>query len=128
MKVVLSLLILIGPVLVQAADLPVSRHDFVVIAHRGDHARAHENTLTAIERTIGAGVDYVEIDVRRTADGHYVLMHDSTVDRMTDGHGPVANLTLAQIRSLHVRDLKLPQIPADHVPTFDEALAAIKGG
>ncbi len=111
----------------QGADLPAPRHAFTVIAHRGDRARAHENTLAAIEQAIMAGVDYVEIDVRRTADGHYVLMHDGTVDRMTDGHGKVSELTLAQLQSFHVRDSKRPQIPADHLPTFNEALIAIKG-
>jgi glycerophosphoryl diester phosphodiesterase len=119
--------LVLTPLLLTGADLPLSRHSFTVIAHRGNHTRAHENTLTAIEHAIAAGVDYVELDVRRTADGNYVLMHDRTVDRMTDGHGPVAQLTLAQLQSLHVRDLKRPQIPTDHLPTFDEALAAIKG-
>lgn len=120
-------LLLLLVVSAQGADLPAPRHAFTVIAHRGDHERAHENTLTAIEQAIMAGVDYVELDVRRTADGHYVLMHDSTVDRMTDGHGRVAELTLSKLQSLHVRDLKRPQMPADHLPTFDEALIAIKG-
>jgi glycerophosphoryl diester phosphodiesterase len=115
------------PLLVVGADLPQPRHSFIVIAHRGNHTRAHENTLTAIEHAIEAGVDYVEIDVRRTADGNYVLIHDSTVDRMTDGHGTVAQMTLAQLQSLHVRNAKRPQIPPDHVPTFNEALGAIKG-
>lgn len=118
---------LIAGAAIQAADLPTSRHDFTVIAHRGDHTLAHENTLTAIEHAIAAGVDYVEIDVRRTADGNYVLMHDPTVDRMTDGHGQVARMTLAQLESLHVRDAKRPQIPPDHLPIFYEALSAIKG-
>jgi glycerophosphoryl diester phosphodiesterase len=115
------------PLLVAGANLPLAGHSFIVIAHRGNHTRAHENTLTAIEHAVAAGVDYVEIDVRRTMDGNYVLMHDSTVDRMTDGHGPVAQMTLAQLQSLHVRDLKRPQIPPDHLPTFNEALVAIKG-
>ena len=122
-----SLCLLAMLALAQGADLPAPRHAFTVIAHRGDHARAHENTLTAIEQAIVAGVDYVELDVRRTLDGQYVLMHDSTVDRMTDGHGKVSELTLQQLQSLHVRDSKRPQIPADHLPTFDEALIAIKG-
>jgi len=115
------------PLLVVGADLPQTRHVFVVSAHRGNHTRAHENTLTAIEHAIAAGVDYVEIDVRRTADGNYVLMHDPTVDRMTEGHGSVAQMTLAQLQSLHVRDAKRPQIPPDHVPTFNEALSTVKG-
>jgi glycerophosphoryl diester phosphodiesterase len=109
------------------AELPVPRHAFTVIAHRGDHTRAHENTLTAIEHAVAAGVDYVELDVRRTLDGNYVLMHDSTVDRMTDGRGPVAQMTLAQLQSLHVRDSRRPQIAPDRIPTFSDALGAIKG-
>lgn len=105
----------------------MSRHSFTVIAHRGDHTRAHENTLTAIENAIAAGVDYVEIDVRRTQDGNYVLMHDSTVDRMTDGHGSVAKMTLAQLQALPVRDAKRPEIAPDRIPSFNETLAVIKG-
>src|SRR5512136_3029431 len=73
-----------------AAELPPAKHAFIVIAHRGNHARAHENTLTALKHAMEAGVDYAEIDVRRTSDGCHVLMHDSKVDRMTDGHGPVS--------------------------------------
>ncbi len=111
----------------EAAELPPSRHNFVVIAHRGDHARAHENTLTALQHAIDAGVDYAEIDVRRTIDGKYVLMHDRTVDRMTTGHGPVDQLTLLQIEAVRVRGPKPRKIPDDRVPTFAEVLSLIKG-
>jgi glycerophosphoryl diester phosphodiesterase len=110
-----------------AADLPRTTHSFVVIAHRGDQFAAHENTLTALRQAAEAGIDYVEIDVRRTADGHYVLMHDSTVDRMTDGQGRVSELSLEQIRALKVRDQKRPQIAGDRVPTLEEALNVVKG-
>ena len=110
-----------------AAELPPPKHAFTVIAHRGNHTRAHENTLTALRHAIEAGVDYAEIDLRRTSDGHHVLMHDSTVDRMTDGRGAVAELTLAQIQALHVRDLKRPEIAPDRVPTFSEVLTLVKG-
>jgi glycerophosphoryl diester phosphodiesterase len=112
---------------IHAADLPRAAHSFAVIAHRGDRFAAHENTLTALRQAAEAGIDYVEIDVRRTADGHYVLMHDSSVDRMTDGQGKVSELSLEQIRALKVRDKKRPEIAVDRVPTFEEALAAIKG-
>jgi glycerophosphoryl diester phosphodiesterase len=114
-------------VTLNAAELPLAKHSFIVIAHRGDHTRAHENTLKAFRDAADAGIDYVEIDVRRTSDGHYVLMHDSTVDRMTDGHGKISQMTLAQVRALQVRDLKRPELPPDRIPTFAEALAAIKG-
>lgn len=109
------------------AELPAPKHAFTVIAHRGCHTNAHENTLTAINHAIAAGVDYAEIDVRRTSDGQYVLMHDSTLDRMTDGHGAVAALSLAQLRKLSVRDLKRPEIPPDRIPTLDEVLSLAKG-
>ena len=121
------LLLLLLPLMAGAADLPATRHTFVVIAHRGNHTHAHENTLTALQAAIDAGVDYAEIDVRPTADGHYVLMHDRTVDRMTDGHGAVKELSLAQIQGLHVRNLKRPEIATDKVPTFGEVLKLIKG-
>jgi glycerophosphoryl diester phosphodiesterase len=110
-----------------AADLPQSAHPFIVIAHRGCRAEAHENTIKALQDAIAAQVDYAEIDVRRTRDGRYILLHDSTVDRMTDGHGPVKQLTFEQVRKLHVRDAKRPQIAADRIPTFEEALLAVKG-
>jgi glycerophosphoryl diester phosphodiesterase len=130
-RVKTPLLFLITSVLLVApargADLPQTTHPFVVIAHRGDRLAAHENTLTAFRKAAEAGIDFVEIDVRRTADDHYVLMHDSTVDRMTDGRGKVSELTLEIIRGLKVRDTRRPQIPPDRVPTFEEVLATIKG-
>ena len=46
------------------------------------------------------GADHVEVDIRLTSDGVAVLMHDSTVDRTTDGTGPIANMTLAQVKQL----------------------------
>ena len=127
MKPCSYLLLLLFASLVDSAELPRLHHNFAVIAHRGNHARAHENTLTALQHAIEAGADYAEIDVRGTVDGHHVLMHDRNVDRMTDGHGQVNQLTLAEIRKLNVRDKNRPQIPADRVPTFEESLVLIKG-
>jgi glycerophosphoryl diester phosphodiesterase len=54
-------------------------------------------------------------------------MHDSTVNRMTDGQGKVSQMTLDQLRALKVRDLKRPEVAPDRIPTLEEALAAIKG-
>lgn len=50
------------------------------------------------------GVDIVEIDVRKTQDGQLVLMHDATVDRATDGKGRVSEHTLAELKSMHLRN------------------------
>lgn len=109
---------------VHSADLPTLKHSFVVIAHRGEHQHHHENTLEAIEGAIEAGADFVELDIRRSKDGHYLLMHDSTVDRMTDGHGAVASLTWDKLRKLKVQDRSLANVPPSRIPSFDEVLKA----
>lgn len=110
-----------------AADLPTLRRSFVVIAHRGDHTQIPENTIDAIEQAVAAGADFVEIDARQTRDGHFVLMHDRTVNRTTDGNGAVSDLTLAEIKALRVRDPKRPDLPPKRVPTFEEALDTMHG-
>lgn len=82
------------------AKLPVSKHQFIVIAHRGSHLVKPENTLEAIEAAIAAGADYVEADLRTTKDGHLVLCHDKSVDRTTDGKGLVKDLSSSEIFKL----------------------------
>ena len=77
--------------------------DVIVIAHRACHASAPENSIAALKVCIAAGIDGVELDVRHTRDGVAVVMHDPTVDRTTDGHGAVAELTLAELQMLHLR-------------------------
>lgn len=92
-----------------------------VIAHRGEHVHHAENSIPAIESAIALGADYAELDVRTTSDGKLVLMHDKTVDRTTDGHGEVKDLTAEQIAGLTFKEY------GGHVPTFDEALDVAKG-
>ncbi|MBM3501711.1 MAG: glycerophosphodiester phosphodiesterase family protein, partial [Armatimonadetes bacterium] len=98
-------------------------------------------TLAALDLGIEVGVDGVEIDVRRTADDHYVLMHDDTVDRTTNGQGQVAELTLEQVRALEIRWTPMQfirktqfPVPPDaerfqhlKVPTLGEALDRARG-
>jgi len=107
----------------RAADLPTRKHAFAVIAHRGAHQQHHENTLEAFEAAIEAGADYIEMDVRASRDGRYLLMHDSTVDRMTDGSGSVAGLAWTELEALQVRDPSLANVPPSRIPTLEEALA-----
>ncbi|MFN7934113.1 MAG: glycerophosphodiester phosphodiesterase family protein [Bryobacteraceae bacterium] len=90
-----------------------------VIAHRGEHLAHAENTVAAIDAAIRLGSDFVEIDVRTTRDGAFVLMHDAGVERMTGGKGMVAELSLAQIRELRMN--------GERVPTLDEALDTMRG-
>ncbi len=99
-------------------------HHFIVCAHRGDHTEAPENSLDAYEWAAKEGADYGEADLRLTKDGVIVLMHDDTVDRTTDGHGRVSDMTLEEIKSLH---FKHPLRPDEKVPTFEELLRDIRG-
>lgn len=124
--VLVGLVQLVGGFRIGAATLPVLQHSFVVIAHRGEHQRHHENTLEAINAAVEVGADFVELDLRHSKDGRYLLLHDSTVDRMTDGHGAVASLSWNQIRKLTVRNRSRTNIPPSRIPSFDEVLAACR--
>ena len=69
-----------------------------VVAHRGGALLGPpENTIPAIEKAIEVGADLIEIDIRQTSDGHLVLMHDATVNRTTNGSGPVSAMTLDEV-------------------------------
>jgi glycerophosphoryl diester phosphodiesterase len=110
----------------------------IAIAHRGCHAAAPrrglgtapENSRAALLRCAAMGVEVMETDVRRTRDGYLVMVHDEGVDRTTDGKGRVADLTLAQIRALRLRDDEGgadARLTEERVPTLDELLALAKG-
>jgi glycerophosphoryl diester phosphodiesterase len=96
----------------------------IVVGHRGASASHPENTLPSFEGAIGAGADVVELDVRVTADGEAVVMHDLDVSVTTDGTGFVHELTLAQIKRL---DASRGRGEPVHVPTFREALELLSG-
>ena len=66
-----------------------------LFAHRGGARIAPENTIEAFAAGLAAGADRLEMDVHATSDGHVVVLHDPTVDRTTDGTGPVREMTLA---------------------------------
>lgn len=101
-----------------------------VAAHRGQWRDHPENSLPAILQAARDGAEVIEIDIKRTKDGHLVLMHDDTVDRTTNGSGRVEDLTLAQIKDLRLRQ-GLGNGPAPvsdlQVPTFAETLEAVSG-
>jgi glycerophosphoryl diester phosphodiesterase len=73
---------------------------FLAFAHQGGGLLAPENTLAAFERGAAFHPDALELDIQLTRDGTIVVSHDPTVDRMTDGHGRIADLTLAEIQRL----------------------------
>ena len=102
----------------------------MVIAHRACWHKAPENSLKAIEACIKIGVDMVEIDVRRTRDGVLVLMHDATIDRMTNGQGPIKGLEFKTLKSLQLREGDggaHAAITPLKIPTLEAVLRAIKG-
>lgn len=82
-----------------------------VIAHRGASAALPEHTLEAYELAIKEGADGLECDVRLTADGQLVCMHDRTVQRTSDGSGVVSSMTLAQLSELDFGSWKSPAAP-----------------
>ena len=128
-----------------AADVPtpssrvdVLRHrletpkadDVMVIAHRACWHEAPEDSLPAIEACIAMNVDMVEIDVQITADGQLVIMHDETVDRTTNGAGCIGDLTLAELKSLYLKERQggdQAALTEHKIPTLEEALAVIRG-
>ena len=75
----------------------LSLTDHVAVAHRGGSALRPENTLLAFDHAVALGVDGLECDVHLSRDGEVVVIHDATLDRTTDGTGPVSALTAAQL-------------------------------
>jgi glycerophosphoryl diester phosphodiesterase len=88
------------------------------IGHRGAAGHAPENTLAAIETGIRLGVDFVEIDVRRTADGVLVALHDASVRRTTDGRGRVNAVSVRQLRAFNAGN-------GERIPTVEEVLKSV---
>ena len=91
-----------------------------VIGHRGVAGLEPENTLRSFRHAIELGVDYVECDIHLTADGWPVVIHDETVDRTTNGSGPVAQMAFADLRRLDAGG-------GERVPTLEEVLDCIQG-
>jgi glycerophosphoryl diester phosphodiesterase len=73
---------------------------FLVIAHRGGRSLGPEGTLYTFRKAVELGVDVLEMDVRSTADGHLIILHDDRVDRTTNATGLVENFTLAELKKL----------------------------
>lgn len=101
--------------------------DYVwVAAHRADYVFAPENSIQALENAIYFGADLIETDVRLTKDGHVIMMHDYTVDRMTNGTGRVSNLTLEEIKALRLKN-NWGGATDYQVPTLEEFIQVAKG-
>ena len=107
-------------------ELRNPKSDYVfVIAHRADWSNFPENSLEAIESSIKMGVDIVELDIHRTADGELVVCHDRTINRTTNGKGAIKELTLDYIKSCNLR-AGHNAVTRYKMPTLAEALDVCK--
>jgi glycerophosphoryl diester phosphodiesterase len=94
------------------------------VAHRGGGTLAPENTLAGLHLAARLGYRAVEFDVKLSRDGVPILMHDDTLERTTDGHGPVAARSLADLRGLDAGRWFSERFARERVPTLEEAAQA----
>lgn len=103
-----------------AAAIPVEQCDEVeVVGHRGTNVGHTENTVGAIQEAIRGGADWAEIDVRRTSDHVWVVMHDASVNRTTRGKGKISGMSMAKVRRIKTND-------GQRIPSLSEALGAVE--
>lgn len=91
-----------------------------IMGHRGAPAYEPENTLLGIRTALAMGVDAVEVDVQLTKDGELAVIHDGTVDRTTNGKGPVRDFTLAEIKGLDAGK-------GEPIPSLAEVVEEVRG-
>ncbi|MGW1072333.1 glycerophosphodiester phosphodiesterase [Streptomyces sp. NPDC002537] len=115
-----------------ARDLRPERHPLAVVAHRGASEDAPEHTLSAYRKAIEDGADALECDVRLTADGHLVCVHDRRVNRTSNGRGAVSSLELADLAALDfgswkgkATDEEEPDTDATSVLTLERLLELV---
>ena len=107
------------------AFAPSAQAKFMLIGHRGAAAHAPENTLASFNKA-KAVADFVEFDVWPTQDGQLVVIHDSTVDRTTNGKGVVSSMTLAEVRALDAGSWFNAAFAGEKIPTAEETVSAIQ--
>lgn len=108
-------------------DLYIVNDSIDVIAHRAGGDLGAENTVAGMEAAAKAGARWSEIDVQRTADGAYIILHDKTFARVAGVSKKPSDMTLSQIRDLTVQDLFDSSRPGQPVPTFEEMADAARG-
>jgi glycerophosphoryl diester phosphodiesterase len=96
----------------------------ILFAHRGACAHAPENTLESFQLAFEQGADAIELDAKLTADDEVVVIHDSTVDRTTNGKGRVSVLKLVELRSLDAGSFFSEKYRGARIPTLNEVFEA----
>ena len=97
----------------------------VIFAHRGASAHAPENTLAAFELALSQSADAIELDVKLSADGYAVVVHDPTVDRTTGSHGRVSDLSFLQLRSLDAGSFFSETYRGEKIPSLEEVFEVV---
>ena len=97
------------------------------VSHRGAHLLAPENTRAAAKASVALGVEYVEVDVRTSADGVLYILHDAEVDRTSDGRGRLDRLSSARIDRLDAGRWFAPRFAGEPIPRLEDYLRWIKG-
>ena len=95
-----------------------------IFAHRGASAIAPENTLAAFQMAYDFGVEAIELDVQLSADKRVIVIHDTTVDRTTDGNGRVRELTLGKLKSLDAGAFFSNEFAGESIPVLEEVFEA----
>lgn len=91
------------------------------MAHRGNRALCPENTLASFRQAFADGCDILETDLHLSADDQFICIHDATIDRTTDGTGPVALKTVRELKSVSAGK-GFPSFSAETIPTLEELL------
>ena len=100
---------------------------FIRAAHRGASGQVPENTHAAFAAALDLGVDAIELDCQLSADGELVVIHDETLDRTTDGLGPVAARTWAELSVLDAGAWRGPQFRGERIPRLADVLEQVRG-
>ena len=99
---------------------------FLIVGHRGAAARAPENTAVGLAAGLDAGADQIEVDAGLTRDGRVVLLHDTTLDRTTNGRGPLRARDFGQIAGLDAGSWFSPRFAGERPIELDDALAIVR--
>lgn len=97
----------------------------VIFAHRGASAHAPENTLAAFELALSQNADAIELDVKLSADGRVIVIHDPTVDRTTGSRGRVKDLSFRELRALDAGSFFSEKYIGEKIPTLEEVFEAV---
>jgi glycerophosphoryl diester phosphodiesterase len=105
--------------------MPAEPNPLLILGHRGAKTCAPENTIASFNFALDQGADGVELDARLSSDGHIVVLHDGMLDRTTNGHGKLADFSLAELRELDAGSSFSEKFRGEKIPTLDEVFQVL---